>query len=245
MSVALELQGVEVRFGGLRAVAGLDLHVRTGTIHALIGPNGAGKSTALNSISRFVTPVRGDILFEGRSILRFGPHRMAGLGIARAFQNLELCGRLSVLENVLVGLAAVPSRGRGADRAAAMELLDRIGLADEARVPAERLPFGRQKQLDLARALASRPRLLLLDEPAAGLRNRDIRALDAMLLDLCRRDGVTILLVEHVMSLVMSVADRITVLNHGEKISEGSAAEIRTDPRVIAAYLGRAADVAA
>ena len=228
------LRDVGVRFGGLRALDRFSMEVAQGTIHALIGPNGAGKSTVFNCVSRFYQPAEGDILFEGQSLLHLPPHAIAARGIARTFQNIELCRRLTVLENVLVGMSPrVPSyfpfapgiRRRKAERDAVADaeaLLERTGLAAYRDTPAEALDFGHQKMLDLARALAARPKLLLLDEPAAGLRNREIAALDALLVDLARRQGITIVLVEHVMQLVMAVADRITVLNFGEKIAEGS-----------------------
>ena len=256
MSALLTLRGVQVRFGGVRAIDDLDMEVETGTIHALIGPNGAGKSTALNCISRLQDPAAGEIAFAGASLLPRAAHGVAGIGIGRTFQNLELCGRLSALENVLIGMTATtpatnpfwPGRRRRAAEAEAREramaLLDGVGLAAQAATPASHLAFGQQKLLDLARALASRPRMLLLDEPGAGLRAREIGALDAMLVRLCRAEGITILLVEHVMSLVMSVAQRITVLNFGRKIAEGTPTEIRRDPAVIEAYLGGVADAA-
>jgi len=244
------LRDVGVRFGGLRALNRFSMDVAQGAIHALIGPNGAGKSTVFNCVSRFYRPSEGDIVFEGESLLRVPAHGIAARGIARTFQNIELCRRMTVLENVLIGMAPrvpgyfpfAPSRKRtGAERDALAEadaLLKRTSLMRYRDTPAEELDFGHQKMLDLARALAAKPKLLLLDEPAAGLRNREIAALDALLVDLARNQGITIVLVEHVMAAVRALCDRCIVMSSGRKIAEGATADVLSDAAVVKAYLG-------
>ena len=256
----LAVEGLTVRFGGLVALADVNLAVEEGTIHGLIGPNGAGKSTLFNVLSRFVTPSSGRVHFDGRDLLRLPPHAVRGLGIARTFQNVLLCQRLTVLDNVLTGLhgqlpvsfwgaalrlpGAVRAETRARERA--MEVLEWVGLAGWADRRVAELPFGAQKRVELARALIGRPRLLLLDEPAAGLTDADRRQMAALIARLRAELGTTVVMVEHDLGLVMDLCETVTVLDFGRVIAKGPPEAVRRDPAVIAAYIGRAgADEAA
>jgi branched-chain amino acid transport system ATP-binding protein len=230
----LDVEKVTRRFGGIVALDEVSLSVDEGQIHGLIGPNGAGKTTAFNVITRLYAPNEGTVRYRGDDLLKVPPHRIVGLGIARTFQNLELCAHMSVLDNVLVG-----GHARKATAAEALEALDYLGLAGHARQPAAGLSFGTMKRIELARALAARPKLLLLDEPAGGLNHEEVAELAALIRRLRDDFELTILLVEHHMHLVMSVSDRVTVLNFGRTIAQGAPSEIQANPAVIEAYLGR------
>src|SRR5919201_1871939 len=227
----LEVQSVTRRFGGIVAVDDVSLDLREGEIAGLIGPNGAGKTTLFNLVTRLYRPDGGEIVFEGASLLRTPAHRVVRRGIARTFQNVELFGSMTVLEHVLVGRHA--RRGRRA-----RELVEYVGLAGLAHRPARELPYGTQKRVELARALASGPRLLLLDEPAGGLNHEEVAALGALISRLRDDYELTVLLVEHHMGLVMSVADRVHVLDFGRRIASGTPSEVQSNSAVIDAYLG-------
>ncbi len=252
---ALVVEGLTIRFGGLVALDQVSLSVAPGAIHAVIGPNGAGKTTLLNLVTGIYSPTAGRVAFEGKSLTGLPPHRIAERGVARTFQNTELFVEMSARDNVRVGLhrhlayslaeavLRLP-RYRHVERKAAQraeELLDLVGLGAQADTPAGDLALGQQRRLELARALAVGPRLLMLDEPAAGLRAAEVDELSAVLRRLRAELGLTLVLIDHVMRVVMRLSDRITVLNYGRWLAEGTPEEIRRDPAVIAAYLGGAA----
>ncbi len=253
----LAVEGLEQSFGGIMALAGVSFQVPEGLIYAVIGPNGAGKTTLFNDLCGFYKPSSGSIRFDGHELCGLPPHRIAMRGMARTFQNLQLFFNMTVIENVMVGchlrartgLLAVALRlpwVRREERQLrlwAREALALCDLADRAEQPAGALPYGLMKRVEIARALAAKPRLLLLDEPAAGLNDTETLALRDLIARI-RASGVTVLLVEHHMPLVMSVSDRLLVLDYGSVLAEGTPAEIQTDPRVVAAYLGGAVQYA-
>jgi branched-chain amino acid transport system ATP-binding protein len=246
----LELKALSRRFGGVRAVDGLDLTVSKGEIVGLIGPNGSGKSTTVNVIAGLFPASAGEVFFQGQGLGALPTHKRLQLGIARTFQNIRLFGQLTVWQNLWVAQNAPEDRarrgffarwlgGQSGVRDEIAQLLEFSGLAHKQDELAANLAFGEQRRLELARALAAKPKLLLLDEPAAGMNSEEIGQLRERILKL-RAQGITILLIEHVMELVMGVTDRIAVLNFGQKIAEGTPAEIQANPLVRKAYLGGA-----
>ena len=235
-SAVLRVEGLTKRFGGLVAVDGLDLEVRRGEAHALIGPNGSGKTTCINLLSGLYVPTSGSIDFLGQNLLGLRPNRIAAIGMARSFQNLRLFRALTVWENVLVGAKRAGGHESEVERRA-IAAIEFVGLSDKAFEICQGLPYGHQKLVELARAIAGEPELLLLDEPGAGLNQTEKQEL-IRFLQLLNQMGLTILIVEHDMSLICSVASTATVLNFGKKIAEGTVDEVLKHPAVVEAYLG-------
>jgi branched-chain amino acid transport system ATP-binding protein len=253
----LEVDAVTMQFGGLTALGDVSFEIRPGEILGLIGPNGAGKTTCFNVMTGVYQATQGEVRFDGRRLAKLDRHKITRMGIARTFQNIRLFPEMTALENVMVGCDAhakssvvgsmlrLPRQRReeAAHRERSMELLRFMGIADRATDAAKNLPYGYQRRLEIARALATGPKLLCLDEPAAGFNPAEKKELMGLIRAI-RDQGYTVLLIEHDMNLVMGVTDRIIVLDFGRKIAEGSPAEVRANPAVIAAYLGEPSDAA-
>ena len=250
----LRLKNITKIFGGLKAVDDVSFEIEQGVVYSVIGPNGAGKTTLLNLITGIYVPTSGQIEFNGEEVTNLGPDQLAKRGMSRTFQNLQVCMNMSAVENVMIGahLKLNPNPIAGmfrlpsivaadkACRAKALELIEFVGLEKYKDFNADQLSYGVLKRLEIARALASEPRLMLLDEPAAGLNTSEKREIEALIVKIAKT-GITIVLVEHDMKMVMNISDRIFVLDYGHKLAEGTAQEVRENPDVIAAYLGAGA----
>jgi len=257
MTILLEVEGIAKRFGGLQVIESLSFAVEAGQVFSIIGPNGAGKTTLLNLLTGIYRPDAGRVRLAGQDVTGLAPHRWAAAGLARTFQNLQVFFNMSALDNVMTGrhrherCAMWPSllhtpalrRAEADCRGRAVALLRRVGLAPWLDAEAEAMPYGALKRLEIARALAAEPRLLLLDEPAAGLNATEAREIDALIRELAA-EGIAVVLVEHNMRLVMEVSDRVLVLDRGRKLAEGPPHEVAEDERVVEAYLGTTAEPA-
>ncbi|MGH8808630.1 MAG: ABC transporter ATP-binding protein [Noviherbaspirillum sp.] len=250
----LSIRKLSKTFGGVKAVQDVSIDIKKGSIHAVIGPNGAGKTTLFNLITGVYTPSGGEILFHDENVAGRSPDELARRGMSRTFQNLQICMNMSALENVMVGahlrlnqgliagMLRLPSvrRADAVCRDEAAELMQFVGVGKYIRFAASQMPYGALKRLEIARALAAKPKILLLDEPAAGLNHTETGEIEALIHKVAQ-SGVTVVLVEHDMKLVMNLSNRISVLDYGKKLAEGTPAEVRANPDVIAAYLGAAA----
>jgi branched-chain amino acid transport system ATP-binding protein len=250
----LQVKGLSKTFGGVKAVQDVSFSIRAGTIHSVIGPNGAGKTTLFNLITGVYEPSSGEIVFDGENVAGKSPDELARRRMNRTFQNLQVCMNMSAIDNVMVGAHLRLDQGlfsamlrrpalRRADAACREEaatLMDFVGVGKYLKAHASQMPYGALKRMEIARALAAKPRLLLLDEPAAGLNHTETGEIEALIRKVAE-SGVTVVLVEHDMKLVMNLSDHILVLDYGRKLAEGTAAEVRANPDVIAAYLGASA----